>query len=544
MSPSASIPWLQALQRWAGESGAVLLLTCVVLLLPLSAQAHATEVLAKPVASFDYSPLTSLKANPTITGSASSSVPLHFKVTGNKGVSWYDDPSVWVSKGQFSETIYPPIPNGTYQLAIVAGSTTIATSTLTVGLRTWPSIESDDSLSSSDVADGHLMRFSIRAHGQTGVGISRLSFEVIPSNADVQDIYLYGYTDPDFTQPIVASSTDPLMIDPSEITATSSMVTIVPDAPIEIPGNHTYYFDLVGTVSPLDTTYNVVTRMLSDTNAHFDVESNLETANHFIWSPNTYGTAAFETHDWTNGALVTGIPKDGLVSVRTNTPPVDGLACNLNVSTTTTPAGTPVTFIWSSTGATSAVWDNGTKDTLAGTKTYTQGTTTHTYILNFYSAHSFTNCYATVAIPYVYTAATTTATTTVADGFTATPTTGPISLAVTFAGSVNNAKLCTAQTYSLGYGDGATSTISVGVNSCKAQAFSFTHTYTKVGTFTAGLYKGTGTSTAQRIQTQVITPKAKTAFLFTAASNVANVFTVAQDGFVQALGALFNWLWR
>lgn len=556
MSPGHSIPRLGLTQRWAVERAVGMFFLLVLALAPATAAARVVQTHPNPkaypkvavvptaVAAFDHSLLTSLKANPTITGTASSSVPLHFKVTGSKGVLWYDDPSMWISGGHFSETVYPPIPNGTYVLSVLAGSTTIATSSLTIGLRTVPSVELDASLSTYDVSDGHLMHFAIRTRGPGSISISQLSFSVVPYNADVADIYLYGYTDPNFTQPIVASSTDPLMLAVSEISATSTTFTIVPDNPIEIPGNSTYYFDLTGTVTPSDVTYNVQTTLLGDRNARFAVYGDLASSSNFIWSPHTFGSVSLNTHDWTNGALVAGIPKDGLTEVRTNTPPVDGLACNMNVSTTTAPAGTPVTFTWTSTGATSAVWDNGTKDALAGTRTYTQGTTTHTYILNFYSAHSLTNCYATVAIPYVYTAATTATTTAPTDGFTATPTSGPVSLSVTFAGSVNNAKLCTAQTYSLGYGDGATSTISVAKSSCKAQSFTFTHSYSKVGTFMAGLYQGTGTSSAQRIQTQVITVKLKTAFIFDAASNVANVFSAVQSGLWQAIITLFSFLRR
>jgi hypothetical protein len=105
--------------------------------------------------------------------------------------------------------------------------------------------------------------------------------------------------------------------------------------------------------------------------------------------------------------------------------------------------------------------------------------------------------------------------------FTAKPTTVvPLSV-VTFAGSVNNTKLCTAQTYSLGYGDLSTSTISVTLNLCKAKTFSFTHSYSKIGTYTTALYIGTGKS-MQRLQTQVITVKT-TLSAVEKTSNTANV---------------------
>jgi hypothetical protein len=528
-----------------GDYGLALLLAGISVLwlvvagAPIIAGARAAVSTPAPIpvgqASFDYNPLTSLKANPTITGSASSSAPLRFTATDASGTLMFSDQSLWVSGGRFSETIYPPIANGAYSLAITLGSTTLATSTLTVGLRTEPIVGLDDSLSSYDVADGHLMRFTLQARGTSGVGVGQLSFAVMPSNATVQDISLYGYTDPNFTIPIIASSTGLLNSTSTEISATSSVVTIVPDTPIEISAGDTYYFDLVGTVTPQSTAYNVETTLLNDTDPHFGVYNDIASTSNLVWSPNTYGVSSPDMLDWINGALVGGVPQDGLIEVRTNPPPTNAPACSLDASTSSAPQGTPVTLTWSTTGATSVVWDTGAHDAFFGVKTYTLGSTTHTYILNVSGPYGQSNCFATVVVP----SATVVATTTV-DGFTATPTTGSIPLSVTFAGSVNNAKSCAAQTFSLGYGDGATSTIAVAVNVCKAQAFTFTHSYTKVGTTTAGLYKGVGTSTAQRIQTQVIVAKAKVAFNGNT-SNMAAALVGFLSGFTQVFQTITRW---
>ena len=548
MNRSPSIPHARPAYIGVGDYGAALLFAGTLILglifAPLAVRARVAATPApQPVgqASFDYNPLTSLKANPTVTGSASSSVPLSFVVTDTKGEVAYSDQSLWVSGGRFSETIYPPIPNGTYFLGIRMGTTTLATSTLTIGLRAEPSVALDTSLSSYDVADGHLMRFTMQARGTSGVEVGQLSFSVVPNTADVKDISLYAYTDPDFTIPIIASSTAPLNSVLAEISATSSVITIVPDAPIEIPAGDTYYFDLVGTVTPQDVVYNVETTLLNDTNPHFGVYSDIASTSNLVWSPNTYGVSSPGMHDWINGALVNGVPQSGLMGVRTNPPPTNAPTCAIDASTSTAPKGTPVTLTWRTTDATSVVWDTGARDALFGVKTYTLGSTTHTYILNVSGPYGQGNCFATIVVPSAMVVATTTATTTV-DGFTASPTSGSIPLAVTFTGSVNNTKSCTAQTFSLGYGDGATSTIAVPLNSCKAQAFTFTHSYTKVSTTTAGLYKGVGTSTAQRIQTQVIVAKAKVAFGGTGTSNLANVLSAVGSGIVQAIEKFFSML--
>ena len=554
-----SIPRLSRVRLKAVDCAAALFLLSAALFLPAAALASTVPLVPihlapmPPHAVFDYSPITSLKANPTITGSASSSLSLlDFKVVDKNGATVYQDPSVLIVGGRFVETVYPPIADGTYKLEMLSGTTSVATSTLTVGLRTELNIEPDVSIASYDVADGHLMRFDIyarsdkvRMHATRGVGINQLTFAVLPTNASVVDMQLYGYTDPNFTVPIIASTTGALNSVPAETDATSSTITIIPDEPIEIPSGATYYFDLVGTVTPSDTTYSVETTLLNDSDPHFGVFANLASTSNFVWSPNTYGTSSLDSLDWVNASLVTGIPQGGLIVVRTDPPPTGAPACSLYASTSTAAAGTPVTLTWSSTGATSVVWDSGAKDVLAGSETYTLGSTTHTYILDVAGPYGQSNCFATVDVPVLVATSTSTGTTaTTTDGFTATPTTGTVTLAVAFSGSVNNNKSCAAQTFSLGYSDNSTSTITVPANLCKAQTFSFNHSYTKVGTSTAGLYKGTGTSTAQLIQKQAIVVKAKVAILFDPESNVANVFFAAAgtvDAAIKNLFSFFRW---
>lgn len=530
MSTSDSIPRLRRAGLWIGAPFLALALVHV----------------PPPQAAFDYNPLTSLKANPTITGNATSSVPLDFKVVGKDGAVAYNDGAMLVLQNRFAETVYPPIANGKYTLEILSGSSTVATGTLTVGLRTGLDIVSDDSIASYDVADGHLMRFQIHTESTDGkmrtsgrgVAISQLTFTVVPTNASVADIQLYGYTDPGFSVPIIASTTGALNSVPVELSATSSVITILPDLAVEIPAGQTYYFDLVGTVTPSDTSYNVLTTMLPDTDAHFSVFADAASTSNFVWSPNTYGTSSLLDDDWLSGAAVSGLPTGGFAEVRTNAPPSGAPTCAIQSSTSTAPSGTPVTLTWSTMGATRAVWDSGATAALFGTGTYVLGSTTRTYILDLTGPYGFGNCFATVVVPQAAATGTGSVATTT-DGFTASPATGAVSLAVTFAGSVNNIKSCAAQTFTLGYGDGASSTIAVPASLCKAQSFTLPHTYTKAGTFTAGLYRGTGTSTGERIQTQVILAQTKVAFLLDPSNNLASVISAAGSGLWQALQTLF-----
>ena len=543
MNRPRSIPQGRLMQLWITTP-----LICVAiysLFTPLGALARTTVATSTPflsTASFDYDPITSLKANPTINGSATTTGPLSFTLTTLKGVVMYQDLSVLVAGGRFAETVYPPVANGTYALSLASGGHVLATTTLTVGLRTVPSIDLDPTLPGYDVADGHLMRFRVHANGQSSVGIAQLAFSIIPSSVDVEDIQLYGFSDSGYSHSIVpgdtASTTSPLNSTLAELSATSSSVVIVPDEPIEVPAGDTYYFDLMGTVTPSDVTYDVETTLLGDHNAHFAEYADLAPTSNLVWSPDTYGTSSLNNLDWVNASLVTGVPEEGLIEVRSSPPPTDGPSCSITTSTSTAAAGTPVTLTWNTSNSTSAVWSGGVADALFGSKTYTLGSTTHTYILSVSGPYGQSNCFATVAVPGTSSVG---APVIPVDGFTATPTTGNVTFSTTFTGSVNNNKVCSAQTFTLGYGDGtASSTITVPVNTCKAVAFTLSHNYTTVGTFTAGLYRSTGTTTSQRIQTQVITSKAKLAFGGNGIGNVANALTAVGGNIARMWQLIFR----
>jgi hypothetical protein len=475
-----------------------------------------------PVAAFDLSPITSLQSNATITGTAKNLIqPLHITIEDKNEVSVYAS-DLTTKQSQWQVTVFPPISSGSYIVNLFSGSLFLASTTLTIGLRSFPIIEVDNSLPVSDVVDGRLMRFKVTARGVNPVSIAQMGFAIVSTGTSVSSVTLSEYTDTAYSQPL--STTTGAVLNSTPADPTRPFV-IVPDSIIEVPAGNTYYFELDGMVSPTDTNYTVETTLLGDApQSHVTLFDALASTSNFVWSPNTYGLSSTTDSDWTTSSLIVGVPQSGLTAVRTSPPPTDAASCNISASTSTAKVGTPVTLTWTSRGATKAVWDDGSSETVSGTKTYTLGSMTRTYILNVSGPYGQSNCFATVAIPSISTTTQTTPTTT-PDSFTATPTIGNVSFAVTFAGSVNNAKTCNAQTYTLGYGDGASTTISVPTNLCKAQSFNIVHTYSKVGTSTAGLYKGTGTSTAQRIQIQAISAKAKGALLFDAASNIANIFS-------------------
>ncbi|MCX6820084.1 MAG: hypothetical protein NT019_02260 [Candidatus Adlerbacteria bacterium] len=478
-----------------------------------------------PTASFDGR-VTSLRADPTLAGSvAQLQTPLTLSITSLATHTPVFLNPVSVVQNRWSAHVFPPLSTGTYALSLLSGTTTLATSTLTIGLRSLPTVEPVDSLPPYDVADGRLMRFVVRAGSSGPVGISQISFATHTTGASVGDIGLYVFADAAYSRDISTTTATTTPLNSSLANPTSDTFAIVPDTSIEIPAGTSYYFELDGTVTPTDTTYSVDTVLLGDTFKPLANATDQASTSNFVWSPNTYGTSATTSEDWLN-AKILSMPTSGFTEGRSNSPIPVLPTCSVTSDVTVATSGKPVTVSWTGTDTTYVLWSDGTRDTAQGSRTFTNLAASRTYVLTFYNQYGNAPCSINLEVPIVKVAAvvaTSTPTTTL-DSLLATPPTGTLPLAVTFTASVNNAKSCAALTYSLGYGDGSgTSTVSVGKNVCKAQSAVFAHTYTIAGTYVAGLYQKAGTSSAQLIQKQTIVVKAKTSLLLDAASNIAGV---------------------
>ena len=464
-----------------------------------------------PVAKFDHDQITSLKTNPTLSGSVSSLIlPLHIEITASssdESVLFSKDISVY--SGQWSTVVYPPLSIGMYQVTLSSGKKILARRPLAIGV-TAPKIELEKILP-YDVADGHLIRFSIHANKATG--IAQLGFKIVPTNATIATLSLTGFTDENYSQPI-ATGTDGTLVT-TLFDATSSIALLTPDMPIEIPAGKTYHFSLDAEVTPTDYAYDITTTLLSDSPDYMGKNvSNLAKTSNFIWSQNSFDITSSTEEDWVNGWSLTDL-LFGLTSERYATPT---LSCDLEADNNEVTVGTPVQLTWSSSGGDKITWEDGTVSSLNGSKTVI-ASTTHTYVINLSGSLGPMQCFTTVTadpiapivLPPTPTPTPTPtpapATTTPIGNFTATPTTGTATLVVSFKGSVNIDKSCKASIYTFGYGDNSTSTIAVPLNTCKAVAFTLSHSYTTVGTRTAQLYFGTfakGTTTPL-IQSQKIT---------------------------------------
>ena len=539
--------------------------------------ASAPIVIAPPEATLDIASSTSLLAAPRISGSAENlTAPLQLTLTptdiARANQIAYANISVPIRAGRWSMTV-PPLLNGAYRVNVSSGGVLLQSGVITVGLKSFPRVELDSSLPQSDVADGRLMRFKVTAPQSGSITIAQFGFAMTTESADVSALNLYAYTDPDYSQPVATSTGGLLNAEPLDFAASFSL----PLLPVlYIPAGETYYFELDGTVAPSDTVYSVATTLLGDSaTTTLGSAGTFAASNNIVWSPNTYGIPADTDTDWINGSFVEGIPQNGLQETRINAPAPQTPDCTMSADTDTALPGQHITITWSSSDTSSSVWDDGTKDAVSGTKVFIAPSATHTYTLTFSGPDGAAACTATVVVlkpstvvTIVKVATTTTATTTTTttattttttatttpptatttpDTFSATPISGMVPFAVAFKGSVNNSNSCATSTYSLVYGDGNASQVVVGAKVCKVQTFSFAHTYSKVGTYTSGLYlgayTGTGTTTAKLLQTQVITVKAKTAWIDTM-QNVASAVS-AYRGVISALVQnsfhLFGW---
>ena len=481
-----------------------------------------------PAASFDSTHTTSLHADATLSGNASnlvSNLVLHIAPLGTQNIA-YSANGVPVSNNRWSVHITPPLSTGTYIATLTSGTTTLATSTLTIGLHSLPTIQPVTSLPTYDVADGRLMRFSIRGGATGAVAIEKISFLINPVNATVDSIGLYGFSDSGYTTPFLASSTATTSLNSQLVSPTSTLVSIIPDNLIEIPQGTTYYFELDGNVTPTDTSYSVETTLLGDQGGSISTALAEASSSNFVWSPNTYTVSSTTDQDWLN-AQVLAMPASGFVQTREGTPIPITPTCTMASDTIAVPVGQPATATWTSTDATSAKWSDGVSANTTGSRTFILSASA-TYDLTVTNAYGSTDCPVTIELPIpAKAAATSTAPT--PDTLAVTPSSGTATLSTTFTATVNNAKSCSALTYTLGYGDGTASiTISVVKNLCKAQVSTFTHSYTKTGTFTAALYQGTGTSTNELIQKLTITVTTKVASIDTK-SNLASVASAASS---------------
>jgi hypothetical protein len=209
-------------------------------------------------------------------------------------------------------------------------------STAVTGVRLMKSfpILAKDTLSSTGIGDGILMRFKVTADGKGDVGLSKFSLTLATTTATVTGTNIYAFTDAAYSTPVSGLRSDGAMLATDQAgTAWVSSATVLEyyaqtaaaaSTTIQVPAGQTRYFEVRGSVSGATSGASIITSIQGDaaypslattwmtTAALVDADTNDD----FIWSPNTTSQSAVTDSDWTNGFGVSGLPSSTLTNTR------------------------------------------------------------------------------------------------------------------------------------------------------------------------------------------------------------------------------------
>lgn len=186
------------------------------------------------------------------------------------------------------------------------------------GVRTFKSFPTValDTLSSTGVADGRLIRFKVTADSHGPVGIWEFPFNVATTTLSVTNFALYGYTDSSYSQAISGQDSGGQI--GATISATSTSFIVLPTTnPVQVPAGSTYYFELRGSVSGVTSGASAVTKLLGDT-TYNGLAQAAQVAGNFVWSANATTTSSTSHADWSNGASIPGLSSSGIIQTRSN----------------------------------------------------------------------------------------------------------------------------------------------------------------------------------------------------------------------------------
>lgn len=218
---------------------------------------------------------------------------------------------------------------------VASGSTRQVGATAGVaGIRTFRSfpVLAQDSLSSSGVADGRLLRFRVTANSAGPVGLYQLNFTLSTSTiTGVTNIGLYAYSDSSYSSPVgsLVNGQFGSTLCASGCTSNGPTLVFQQATPLQVSG--TNYFELRGSVAGVTTGSSVVAKLLGDaayptTGLIADGENDfvasttplVANSHNFIWSGNATSTAPITANDWSNGFGISGLPASGIIQTRSN----------------------------------------------------------------------------------------------------------------------------------------------------------------------------------------------------------------------------------
>lgn len=222
---------------------------------------------------------------------------------------------------------------GTQGTGVGSGSTINATgSTSVAGLRLFKSypVLALDTLASTGIADGRLMRFKVTANSNGSIGVSQFKFTLSTTSATVTNIQLFGYTDASYSSPVSGQGTSGQIGSTVSTATNGTAFAIAPSlgsiSPVQVSAGSTVYFELKGSVSGVTTGSSVVATLLGDsayqTNLtpgyNVSTSSAATSTSNFVWSGNATSTSGLFDADWSNGYGLPGLSASGLIQTRSN----------------------------------------------------------------------------------------------------------------------------------------------------------------------------------------------------------------------------------
>ncbi len=189
-----------------------------------------------------------------------------------------------------------------------------------------------DTLASTGVADGRLMRFKVTANAANPVSIFHFEFKLsTTTGVTVTTVGLYGYSDLSYSSVISGQETSGQIGSSTTTHINSDQFVIEPKTtPVVVPAGQTRYFELRGTVTGVDTGDSIVTTLIGDaayptplTSGYGVSTSTAATSStvgnyNFVWSGQSTTSSSYYDVDWSNGFGLPGFPSGGLIQSRSN----------------------------------------------------------------------------------------------------------------------------------------------------------------------------------------------------------------------------------
>lgn len=186
---------------------------------------------------------------------------------------------------------------------------TIGTFTNSTGIRVFQSLPSVtiDSLSSSGVSDGKLLRFKVTASAGGPISLAKVGLVVsATSGVTVYGMNIYGYQDASYTQPVsTASGNGALALSTTTVSGSSPVSVIVAatgtSTALLIPAGTTRYFEVRAlAILGITTGSSITTTLVGDSTYTVGLSSGA-----FVWSPfGRVSQVPLNANDWVNGVGV------------------------------------------------------------------------------------------------------------------------------------------------------------------------------------------------------------------------------------------------